>query len=501
MHLRTFSRLRAGCIACVIVGLLLPQMVCAQTGTEAQSSGEPTGFQLASALEATLVQAIARSEKSVVAIARVRKSASAEAASPRQFGVPISVAAAQPGDPDFIPNEYATGVVVDKRGLILTANHVLAEDSEYWVTTSDRRHFRAQVKGADPRSDLAVLAIEAADLSPITFGNGSSLKKGQIVIALGNPYAIARDGQVSASWGIVANLSRKGPPNPKNESESGKDQLYHFGTLIQTDAKLNLGTSGGALLNLKGEMVGLTTALAALSGYEQSAGYALPVDDTFRRAVDQLKEGREVEYGLLGVVPENLMPHEVREGKVGARVREVFSGLPAHKAGIKSDDVITHVEGELITNSDELMLGVGRRAADAQVQVRLLRAGRPMTRSVQLTKFGVVGRKVITAPRESWRGLQVDYATALPVREFQALRLQNRLPPLGSVLITHVEPNSPAAKAELQPRMFITHVGQTAVGSPKEFFAAVSQATGDVTLRLALTDGEQPKRVIEAPAQ
>src|SRR5207342_2000310 len=104
----------------------------------------------------------------------------------------------------------------------------------------------------------------------------------------GNPYAIARDGQVSASWGIVANLSRKAGPIPDETSPAGvrNTSLHHYGTLIQTDAKLNLGTSGGALLNLKGEMVGLTTSLAAAVGYEQAAGFALPVDDAFRRAVE-----------------------------------------------------------------------------------------------------------------------------------------------------------------------------------------------------------------------
>src|SRR3972149_8527359 len=159
--------------------------------------------------------------------------------------------------------EFDIHVVVDRQGLILTAYHVLGEESDYYVPTHDGKVFLAKIKGADPRSDLAVLAIQAADLEPIPFGEASTLKRGQFVIALGNPYAIARDGQVSASWGIVANLARKAPPVPDESQPTGKSTLHHFGTLIQTDAKLNLGTSGGPLLNLKGEMVGLTPALAA----------------------------------------------------------------------------------------------------------------------------------------------------------------------------------------------------------------------------------------------
>ncbi len=157
----------------------------------------------------------------------------------------------RPADPEFIPNEYATGVVVDRGGLILTAYHVLDENSDYYVTTVDRRVYRGEIWAADPRSDLAVLSIEATDLTPMKFGDAEKLKKGQIVISLGNPYAIARDGQASASWGIISNLSRKGPSIPDMNRASGKRTLHQYGTLIQTDAKLNLGTSGGALLNLR----------------------------------------------------------------------------------------------------------------------------------------------------------------------------------------------------------------------------------------------------------
>ena len=257
--------------------------------THALAQEPSAGTDVAAAIEKTLVDVIARNEKSVVAIARVRREASGEAfrmeLRPDAFDRrPILSSVPLPTDPDFIPNEYGAGVVVDRRGLILTAYHVLDEDSDYYVTTSDRKVYKAVPKAADPRSDLAVLAIEADDLVPITFGNAAELKKGQIVISLGNPYAIARDGQPSAAWGIVSNLARKAPAGPGQSDSAGKTTLHHFGTLIQTDAKLNLGASGGPLLNLQGEMVGLSVALAAAAGYETAAGYAIPVDQTFRRA-------------------------------------------------------------------------------------------------------------------------------------------------------------------------------------------------------------------------
>ena len=301
-----------------------------------------------------LVDTIARTEKSVVAIARVRKEQPGEAFRlefrPDAFGRRPGLAPPpSPTDPNFVPNEYGAGVVVDRRGLVLTAYHVLGEDSEYFVTTTERKVYPAWVKAADPRSDLAVLAINATDLVPITLGDGAALRKGQIVIALGNPYAIARDGQPSAGWGIVANLSRKSPPTAEESDPSARRTLHDFGTLIQTDAKLNIGASGGPLLNLKGEMVGLCVALAAAAGYETAAGYAIPVDPTFRRVLDTLKEGREAEYGFLGVTSVNLRPEEALAGWHGIRVDRVEPGTPAARFGLKPDDIITAVGDRPLT--------------------------------------------------------------------------------------------------------------------------------------------------------
>ena len=191
-------------------------LLCVGVCTAVRAQEPPSDTDAAAAIEKVLVEVIARNEKSVVAIARVRKERPGETFQlefrPDPFGRrPTPLAPPQPTDPDFIPNEYGTGVVVDRRGLILTAYHVLGEESDYYVTTADRKVYKATVKAADPRSDLAVLTIDAADLAPIAFGNAAELKKGQIVISLGNPYAIARDGQASAAWGIVANLARKAP--------------------------------------------------------------------------------------------------------------------------------------------------------------------------------------------------------------------------------------------------------------------------------------------------
>jgi serine protease Do len=325
------------------------------------------GLGAAAAIENALVQTIAAAEKSVVAVARVRKEQSGDSVRlefrPDPFGRKLSIGSPlPPTDPSFVPNEYGTGVVVDRRGLILTACHVLGDENDnYYITTSDRRVYRAWIKAADPRSDLAVLSVDGADVAsanmvPIHLGDAATVRKGQIVVTLGNPYAIARDGQSSAGWGIVSNLGRKAPPVPDETDASGKTTLHHYGGLIQTDAKLHLGTSGGPLLNLRGEMIGLCVSQAATAGYESSASYAIPVDATFRRVLQTLSQGREAEYGFLGIRPANLKPMELAAGLQGIRGR-IEPGTPAARAGLREDDIVTSVNGSPVYDSDSLEIG------------------------------------------------------------------------------------------------------------------------------------------------
>ncbi len=449
------------------------------------------------ASEEVLADVIARCEKSVVAIARVRRDRPEEAVNfeirPDPFGRrPIRPTDPEPTDPDFIPNEYGTGVVLDRRGLILTAYHVLAENSDYYVTTHQRKVYRARIKAADPRSDLAVLAIDAADLVPIVLGDADRLRKGHWVIALGNPYAIARDGQASASWGMVSNLARKAPPEPSGPTASGKRTLHHFGTLIQTDAKLNLGTSGGPLLDRRGEMVGLTVAVAALSGLDESAGYAIPIDATFRRVIDTLRQGREVEYGFLGLQPDNLAAAETLAGKKGIRVARIVPGTPAEKYGMKLGDLVTAVDGYPIREADAFVLAVGRLPVDSLVRLSVLRDDRSRTVDVQLAKFPVVGWRVVTSRPAPWRGMRVEYPTAMVDSDPGARGGMGFFD--DGVIIAEVEENSPAWQAGLRPKMRVDRVDRTTVRTPREFRRAVEGQSGPVRLYLAAE--ETPLRVV-----
>ncbi|MEX0713809.1 MAG: trypsin-like peptidase domain-containing protein [Pirellulales bacterium] len=452
-------------------------------------------WDLVSAYERVVGRAIARAEKSVVSIAR-NKVQSPEPLGPDPRGIPFrfrrSSAPLDPRDPEFVPNQFGTGVVVDPSGLVVTNYHVVDKDSEHYVTTIDRKVFKMRIKAADPRSDLAVLEVapdeankpREGDFVPIVLGDADELKKGETVIALGNPYAIARDGQVSASRGIVANLSRKVglPASAEDEVRT----LHNFGTLIQTDAKLNLGTSGGALINLRGEMVGLTTALAATAGYEMAAGYAIPVDETFRRVLDTLKKGREVEYGFLGIAPLYIDSRDVHRGVRGIKVGTVSSGTPARVFGINEMDRITHIDGVPIYEPDGLRLHVGKLPPRATARLTVERRnGRTDSLDVVLSKYRVRGEKIVTERPPAWRGLRLDFPTAV-VRDDLLEEFHNHC-----LAVSEVEPDSPAWKAGLRPAgnsytaytgVLISHVGTTPVTDPGDFYRAVADEPGRVRL-------------------
>lgn len=458
---------------------------------------QPSPLTTATALQQLITGAIERAEKSVVSIARVRKDQP-----PSQLLRPLpeaiterSLQFSDPTDPKFVPTEFGTGVVIDAAGLILTNHHVLGDvrQADYFVWLN-RRPFRATVKAADPWLDLAILKVidfnlEKADFKAMPLGDTGNLKKGQFVIALGNPYAIARDGRPSATQGIISNLQRQAPPPPQaTRPADGRETLHHYGTLIQTDARLELGTSGGALVNLQGEMIGLTTSLAALYGYEREGGFAIPLDEDIRRAIEMLKTGRLPDYGLLGVEPAALALDARQRGQLGVRVRSVHDATPAKLAGFHEGDVITHLDRAEIADDLELIRRVSGQLADTPVTVSVLRgsddrrAGRPLDIKVTLTKKRIDSAReaFATVSLPAWRGLRVEYATAAPLFAERSRDLD----PAGCLGIIAVDRDSNAWNAGLRPGDFVSHVGKRRVTTPREFQDAIANQEGIVELRL-----------------
>jgi serine protease Do len=355
------------------------------------------------------------------------------------------------------------------------------------------------VKAADPWLEVAVLQIDADNLTPIALGDAKTLKKGQLAIALGNPLATARDGEPSAAWAMIANLGRQAPANAQSGARAGRETLHHYGTLIQLDTRSMLGTSGGAVVNLAGELVGLTTTLTSLPRQDREAGFAIPIDDDFKTALDTLKAGRLPEYGFLGIAPQSLSLPDRQAGRLGALVEDVVPGTPAAMSGIKPGDFITKVNDTPVRDDLHLIRLVSALPAESEVRVgvkRELSAQNAKSVSVVLSKkFQESARESFAEIKAApWRGMRVEYATAAP-----AFRDSIRhLDPLGCVAVLEVERDSAAWKAGLRAGQFITHVDDARVLTPKQFYAAVEerQEEEEVSLRVTTSaDGELVRRV------
>ena len=444
----------------------------------------PAPPEVLSALEAALADAIAKAEPSVVAIAREKSGEGQETTAIR--GRDPAPAAVPPLDPfeamdpnaNFQSADYGSGVVIGEKGEILTAFHVVRGASRLRVRAAGRQQFEAEVLAADPRSDLAVIAPRATPtgrgmprLTPIPLGDAAKLRKGSFLLALGNPFNAARDGQASASWGILANVARRLDPPMEDGGPPVKRQLSHLPTLLQLDSKLNLGMSGGAVVNLKGELVGVTTTGGDPAGFDAQAGYAVPLDPLGRRIVETLRQGREFEYGFIGV---SLDTQETN------RVRGAKPGTPAALGGLIKDDAIVEVAGAPIRDSDDLTLALSSQPVGEPIRLKVERQGEVLEKTVVLSKYPILGEVIATNRPAPWRGLRVDFTSVIGGATFSDAILTAMTK--GGVGVVEVEPGSPAEGAGLKNGQVITAVDGKPVRTPAAFAEAVARARGPVTL-------------------
>ncbi|WP_339733953.1 trypsin-like peptidase domain-containing protein [uncultured Gimesia sp.] len=489
---------------------------------------------IAFAVQQQLVQAIEKSEKSVVAISKIKtKRQEIRSRVPAPFGLDPNQGLNLSQDPkslNFIPNEFGAGILIpdptkQNRVLILTNYHLTEggpvagrkaiSENRLYVHSANRQGFYAELIAADPRSDLAVLTPvkglpneRLRTLTPIKYGNTESIRKGQFVIALGNPYAIARDGSPSASWGIVSNFHRYPVPVFKhflNQELDKEETLHHFGTLLQVDTHLDLGTSGGALLDLDGNLIGVTTSLAALEGYEKSTGYAIPIDQATLRIINSLAAGMEPEYGFLGIHPLTIERDQARHLFVRnsvlpdpyyVKAESVKQYSPAQIAGMLPGDLILSIEGQKLTRELDLMREVGKAGAGKEVKLQILRGKKPreLTLTVKLGKWPVADDEGVVQTQfhhPLWRGLRVDFPTARKKYTFSPFSY----PP--AVVVTHVAPESPAQQAGLKEGNFISQINNQAVRMPDSFYQETQKANNS-PVTLQLLDG---RKVILSPQE
>ena len=476
--------------------VLLSCLVLASADPPQDDRGRPAlePVDVVAALETAISDAIARAEPSVVAIHRNKGDDSQEtqAVRGRKHSNPrepqrrfIFEGGRLPRIPDLsnlISFDFGSGVVIGDRGQILTMYHVVKGARELLVRAADRQVFYAEIIAADPRSDLAVIVpiendgVEPPKLKPLLIGDAGKLRKGAFLIALGNSFNAARDGKPSASWGILSNIARKLDIDfEENMSARPRPvRLLNYPTLLQLDSKLNLGMSGGAVINLKGELVGLTTMASSPAGFDAMAGYAIPMDKLGRRAVETLKEGKEIEYGLLGVKA---------DAGFSNRIGEVTLNSPAAQGQLQAGDEIIAVNDTPAFDFDTLVLAVNVYSAGDTVRLKIRRGDETIERSVVLAKVAVDGGMIATNRPKPWRGLRVDYTSALMQPTIGPMGID---PALLGVVVAEVEEGSASAAAGLKKGQLIKKVGDKSLKNPRDFQEAVAALEGPVTLQTDL---------------
>ena len=355
----------------------------------------------------------------------------------------------------FQQKSLGSGVILDQQGYILTNNHVIENAEEIWVTLTNDKEYRGILVGADPKTDLALIKIEGPEsLTIIALGDSDNLRVGEWVLAIGNPFGL--DHTVTA--GIV---SAKG----RSIGHGSYDQF------IQTDASINPGNSGGPLINLRGEAVGINTAIYSRTGGNVGIGFAVPIN-VAKELVPQLKAKGKITRGWIGVMIQKVTPEiaaslGLSEAK-GARVAEVIHGGPAQEAGLKAGDVIVAFNGRELGDSRELPLLAARIPIGETVTVEIIRGSKER----QIVKMRIAE---LREEQPTLAATQEPEPLGLAVQELSPL-LRDDLglnKDLAGVMASQVEQGSVAEKAGVQPRDLILEVNRQEVHDVPSYRAAL----------------------------
>jgi Do/DeqQ family serine protease len=367
-----------------------------------------------------------------------------------------------------------SGVIVSSKGFVVTNNHVVANSTEIVVSLSDGREYKAKVVGSDPKSDLAVLKLQGSfkDLKPIAFGDSSKPRLGDVVLAIGNPFGVGQ----TVTMGIVSAKGR------------GNMGIVDYEDFIQTDAAINPGNSGGALINTKGELIGINTAILSRTGGYQGVGFAIPTN-MVKPIMDSLIANGKVVRGYLGIgiqdVTDDLAVSLGLKVKKGVLVTQVQDGGPAAKAGLHRDDVIVKVGAQSTLSARALRTAIANAGAKQTVDVEFYRGGNRKTVSVMLTEQ--------PDDEAAWKGgSDEENASAdssglgIRVQPLNAkLRKKYGLPSQVNygVVVTGVDPNGLAAQY-LQPGDIVLELNRTKITSAKQLGQLYRAAKNKVALRV-----------------
>src|SRR5437899_5286277 len=367
-----------------------------------------------------------------------------------------------PREEALVQNSLGSGVIVTNEGHIITNNHVVDQVDEIEVQLSDGRTKKARLVGADSQIDLAVLKIDDPGVKPLKLADSDTVQAGDFVLAIGNPFGF----EETVTDGIISSKGRPGRSD-------------YFGDLLQTNAAINPGNSGGPLINLRGEVIGINTAIASTTGGSQGVGFAIP-SNTVRNALESLlKQGRIIR-GYLGIQTRALQPGEDGADTEGVTVAEVMAGSPAAQAGVQPGDVVRKFDGHEVKNFSALRTLVAQTQLNKQVELEIVRDGKPLKVKAQIKEQPIDSDTARAVPRQNQPQPQtprqpndqetVDSPLAsIHVDELtpEKARLLDLPPNAKGVLVTDIDPDS--GVAELQKGDVIEEINQQPVASVSDY--------------------------------
>jgi serine protease Do len=354
-----------------------------------------------------------------------------------------------------------SGVIISSDGYIVTNNHVIEDGNKYQVTMNDHREYDAKLIATDPFTDIALLKIDATNLPSVVFGNSDSLRVGEWVLAVGNPFNL----ESTVTAGIV---SAKGRSIDILEGE------YTIESFIQTDAAVNPGNSGGALVNTNGELVGINTAIITRSGKYEGYSFAIPAT-LVHKIIRDLREYGEVKRGLLGVrigPVDDRIAHELKLPNVeGVYISGVTPNGGAEDAGLQADDVIVGINGLKIKAIPELQEQVGRLHPGAVIKVEYIRSGKRYSTSVTLKDKDMASKIVVKSEDDSILGNMGFTLRELTTDERRKMRV-------SGVYVENIKVGSIIEKTEMDPGYIITKVGEVKVSTVQEVINELKKKRG-----------------------
>ena len=366
-----------------------------------------------------------------------------------------------------------SGVIMSPNGYIITNNHVVDGATDITVTLSDKREFKAKVIGTDSKTDIAVLKVDAAALPSIVVGDSSKVQVGDYALAVGNPFGVGK----TVTMGIVSAMGR---------TNLGIEDYEDF---IQTDAPINPGNSGGALVNDRGELIGINTAIISHGADgSQGIGFAIPVNLARTVMDDILKDGK-VTRAYLGILPQDVTPAIKQafgaKDTSGALVGDVTPDSPAARIGLQRGDIILDLDGKPVADANDLRMRISMAQPSTTVKLKVFRGGaeRDLTATLaELPTQEATAKSGGSGSESALSGVSVEDLDAQSARQL-------RLPPNASgVVVTQISPSSPAADSGLQRGDVIQEVNRQPVHNTADFARAVRDSK-DKTLLLVNRQG------------